>query len=165
MLIRRAKESDVRSIAEVHVASSRATYGNLCDESFTVEAREIAWREWMPTEKTFTFVAENESGIVGFANFGPTRDSYQGFNNIGELYSVYVLPGNIGSGTGYELTTGALEQLRANGFQAVTLWVLESNQRARDFYERVGFSLDGTTRTSEKDGQHLVEVRYCKKFS
>jgi len=46
---------------------------------------------------------------------------------------------------------------------AVTLWVLEANQRARRFYEALDFSLDGAERTQTSlIGAPLHEVRYRK---
>jgi ribosomal protein S18 acetylase RimI-like enzyme len=37
----------------------------------------------------------------------------------------------------------ALEHLRAQGFREATLWVLERNNRARGWYERIGWRSTG----------------------
>jgi hypothetical protein len=40
------------------------------------------------------------------------------------------------------------------------LWVLDTNARAREFYERHGWSLDGRTMQQEIGGATATEVRY-----
>jgi RimJ/RimL family protein N-acetyltransferase len=47
----------------------------------------------------------------------------------------------------------------AAGYQAITLWVLRDNQRARRFYERAGFLPDGATNVLNGLGG-IIEVRY-----
>ena len=53
-----------------------------------------------------------------------------------------------------------VESLGGDGFRTATLWVLEDNPRARRFYEREGWQLDG----GRREGRHLdaptLEVRY-----
>jgi ribosomal protein S18 acetylase RimI-like enzyme len=54
----------------------------------------------------------------------------------------------------------AVRRLSDAGFREATLWVLETNDRARRFYEAVGWSLDGQRRVDESYGFALAEVRY-----
>ena len=54
----------------------------------------------------------------------------------------------------------ALAALRAGGFVSASLWVLEDNPRARRFYEREGWTLDGERREEEFLGAPVTEVRY-----
>ena len=42
-----------------------------------------------------------------------------------------------------------------------TLWVLEANDRARRFYEKVGWSRDGTVSHHQFDGANEPIVRYA----
>jgi GNAT superfamily N-acetyltransferase len=51
----------------------------------------------------------------------------------------------------------ALDWLAAGGGDEAVLWVAEANARARRFYEREGWTLDGETRTSPLGPP---EVRY-----
>lgn len=78
----------------------------------------------------------------------------------GELYAIYALPEAWGSGSGPALLRAVLEGLREDGFATAILWVLEDNPRARRFYEREGWSLDGGRREHEWQGARAVEVRY-----
>jgi GNAT superfamily N-acetyltransferase len=64
----------------------------------------------------------------------------------GWLDGLYVVPEAWGSGVAVDLHDAGLDGLRAAGETACRLWVLEANARARRFYERRGWELDGTTR-------------------
>jgi hypothetical protein len=46
------------------------------------------------------------------------------------------------------------------GYREVTLWVLDTDERARRFYEAGGWRTDGTSRTDESRGSAVVAVRY-----
>ena len=47
---------------------------------------------------------------------------------------------------------------------AATLYVLDDNPRARRFYEREGWALDGETKTGMVLGLEVAEVRYRISF-
>lgn len=54
----------------------------------------------------------------------------------------------------------AVDSLRALGMRGAILWVLESNARARRFYERAGWRPDGGTKIESRGEIELHEVRY-----
>ena len=62
------------------------------------------------------------------------------------LNGLYVRPEAWGTGVAERLHARAVETLRAAGVETARLWVLAENRRARRFYERRGWSADGTTR-------------------
>jgi GNAT superfamily N-acetyltransferase len=64
----------------------------------------------------------------------------------GWLDGLYVVPEAWGTGVADMLHGAALDHLRRLGETECRLWVLEANARARRFYERRGWELDGTTR-------------------
>jgi ribosomal protein S18 acetylase RimI-like enzyme len=53
-----------------------------------------------------------------------------------------------------------VEDLRGRGFRTATLWVLESNDRTRRFYEKAGWKPDGATTTERIDCLNYPTVRY-----
>ena len=55
---------------------------------------------------------------------------------------------------------GSLGQLKAAGFAAATLWVLEANRRARAFYEGLGWFPTGARKIDDRGDFVLLEVRY-----
>ncbi len=124
-----------------------------------LEQRRARWEEWLgaPEARGRSLVAEDESGrVAAFATAGASRDT----EGEGELYAIYALPWTWGNGLGPVLLRAALDGLREDGFGAAILWVLEDNPRARRFYEREGWSLDGGRREHEWLEARVVEVRY-----
>jgi GNAT superfamily N-acetyltransferase len=95
-------------------------------------------------------VAERDGAIVGVAT--SVREGA-----ACELRSIYVVPEAWGTGVAQRLMGSALDAMKERGATEATLWVVEANGRARRFYEREGWKLDGATRASELGPQ---EVRY-----
>ena len=80
--------------------------------------------------------------------------------DAGELYAIYVLPQAWGSGAGAALMREAVAGLREAFDGDAVLWVLEDNPRARRFYEREGWRLDGGRKRDTFLGVEVGEVRY-----
>ena len=54
----------------------------------------------------------------------------------------------------------ALSELRKQGYTKAFLWVLEENNRARAFYEKMGFTISDKSIESNIGGKDLKEVSY-----
>jgi GNAT superfamily N-acetyltransferase len=160
--VRRATREDARAIAEVHVATWRGAYAHVFPaevlDSLSVDDREQGWRRVIADEAMSVYVAEDDSRIAGFVSVGASRNA----EGEGELYAIYVLPGAWGSGAGKALMEAGRAWL-AERFATASLWVLEDNPRARRFYEREGWFLDGE-RTDIVRGIPVSEVRYRLSF-
>lgn len=96
--------------------------------------------------------------MVGFASVGPCRDPDR--PGAGELYAIYLLPEAWGCGVGRELIIAGLDVLAGFKFAEATLWVLDTNARARRFYETAGWVIDDASRVEEGFGFPIPEVRY-----
>ena len=123
-----------------------------------------------PWQRMLVAVEPDAGGITGYASFGPETDvlnapwphplTTDGKNGrVAELYALYVRPAWWSTGTGRALMERVLERSMTAGYQAITLWVLRDNQRARRFYERAGFAPDGATNVLTGLGD-IIEVRY-----
>jgi GNAT superfamily N-acetyltransferase len=163
--VRDARISDAHGIAHVHVVAWRAAYaGQLPDRylrKLSVEERTRSWRSRIAAKRIVetVLVAERDGTIVGFASGGPTRDKGDDPRRVGEIYAVYLLPEEWGRGGGRTLLERAVTALSAAGFEDASLWVLETNARARGFYEHEGWRHDGATK-QERFGERVTEVRY-----
>jgi ribosomal protein S18 acetylase RimI-like enzyme len=163
--IRDARTTDARGIAAVHVASWRAAYAGQLPDRFlrklSVEERTRSWRSRIAAKRVdeCVLVAVRGDTIVGFASGGPTRDKEDDQHRVGEIYAVYLLPEEWGQGGGRDLLAHATRALTAAGFEDASLWVLETNRRARGFYEHEGWWHDGATK-QERFGERVTEVRY-----
>jgi len=159
--VRRARLEDAAAIAAVHVRTWQTAYEHVFGAerlaAIDLNARAEQWRQRLgePEWQEVVLVVEDESSIVGFASCGESRDA----PGEGELYAIYVLPESWGSGAGPVLLAAALAAL-GEDFKRASLWVLEENPRARRFYEREGWTLDGGRREEEFLGVRINEVRY-----
>lgn len=83
-----------------------------------------------------TFIlAFNDHTPVAFASYSADET-----NNQYKLQKIYVLPGQQGTGTGKYLLNHILNTARAAGAASIALNVNRHN-KARHFYERVGFKI------------------------
>ncbi|HEY4116399.1 MAG TPA: GNAT family N-acetyltransferase [Byssovorax sp.] len=154
-MVREARPDDAAAIAVVHVTTWRAAYVGLIPQAtldaLDVDARRASWGRILGAEAppSRTAVCERGGEIVGFCSVGPSRD--EGATDAdGEIWALYVTPRAWSTGAGRELLAHGIALLAARGRRDVLLWVLDGNARAIRFYERAGFSLDGTTRTIDE---------------
>jgi GNAT superfamily N-acetyltransferase len=165
MIIRAGSITDAHHIAEIHVASWKAAYGGLIPDlvldALLVSKRAEMWRRVVAEQKFQLLVAEHDDRIVGFVNFGPTRDQDKIPGHTGEILAIYVDSNHWHEGIGRKLLEAALAELKPAGFNEATLWVLDANFRGRVFYERAGFSIDGAVQSEViGDKVKIHEVRY-----
>jgi ribosomal protein S18 acetylase RimI-like enzyme len=163
--VRQAKPSDAEGIAAVQVEAWRAAYRGLLPDDvlddLMVEEAEQRWRERIVNPWGQFFVIEREDEIVGYVACGENRDEDVDDERVGEIYAIYVHPEEWRRGNGAVLVGKAIEQLRADGYEEVILWVLSGNEQAIGFYERVGFEADGGSKVKQRaDGTQMDVVRY-----
>jgi GNAT superfamily N-acetyltransferase len=167
MSIRRAGAEDAMGIAIVHVRSWQAAYCGLVPQdyldSLEAEQRRPAWERTLDAAewpRAGTLVAEEGQDVVGFASICPARDDGEEPTSVGELAAIYLLPEAWGKGLGRELMMSAVSALSDAGFGEATLWVLDTNSRARRFYEAARWHADGAVKQDGGRGFVLNEVRY-----
>jgi GNAT superfamily N-acetyltransferase len=166
--IRHAAIADGPALAELHIRSWQWAYrGQLPDEYLDrlsdtldrrIEARQAELANLPPDHRWW--VAEQAGQIVGFAVTQPSRDD-DAPPLTGEVRAIYLAQEAAGKGIGRALFAHAVADLRERGYQQATLWVLESNSRARRFYEAAGWRPDGASKTEERLGARLREIRYA----
>lgn len=167
MKVRPATATAALRIAEIHVATWCVAYRGQVPDAFLdgllVERRMSAWSDIIGDTdwpSTGVLVAEDDSGKpVGFAHVCSSRDDDAG-PKVGEVTSIYVAPEAWQQGAGRALLDAATATLRTAGFASATLWVLDTNHRARTFYERMGWRPDGAAKMDDRGDFALHELRY-----
>ena len=187
-IIRAASPDDAASIAGVHTTSLRASATDLLPAHLTpivlppadAAPRARAWRRWIERERTSTFVSLAGATLTGFCTLHPAPGESRtgeaaadegvgagaGAGSVaagpcGEIASFYVLPSEWRRGTGRRLGERAVAEARTRGFSEVMVWVLETNARARSFYESLGFRPDGESKVFlERPYASWRELRY-----
>jgi ribosomal protein S18 acetylase RimI-like enzyme len=162
ILIRPARPEDVAAVTEIHLRTWQAAYEHVfgAERLATIDRGHRRAIAEGSIAAGGTTVAELDGAVVGFVSVGPSTD----VDGEGELYAIYVLPEAWGSAAAAGLMAAAKELLRAS-YPAATLYVLEDNPRARRFYEREGWALDGVTKTEEWLGLQVTELRYRISFA
>jgi GNAT superfamily N-acetyltransferase len=154
-MIRLGTPDDAEGVARVHVETWQAAYAHALPheqlQALSLEDAVERSRRWPPT-----FVAEHDGEILGFVSVGSSRDP----GTDGELFAIYVHPQHWGTGTGRALIQAGEDELRRLGHHDAVLWVLDDNPRARRFYEREGWALDGERKEDAYLGLRVAEVRY-----
>jgi GNAT superfamily N-acetyltransferase len=167
--VRRAVPADAPAMARAHARSWRATYTGLLpdviiDDVVASEGRRAErWRGWLgdANRPGGCFVAELGGRVVGYVFWGP-GEAPETPAAVGEVYAIYLDPDATGRGLGRALFRAATEALRTAGFDRAVVWVLETNARARRFYEAAGWRVDGATKVEQRPGGVLNELRYAR---
>ncbi len=141
MQYRQAKYTDHELIAHLHADSWRRTYRGLFTDAFLEhEADADRVRVWAQRLKTpaanqAVFVAEANGVIQGFICLYGGDDPQWG----SLIDNLHILHGEKRQGLGRNLMTRAFDWLM-DGYagSSVYLWVMENNQAARCFYEKLG---------------------------
>jgi GNAT superfamily N-acetyltransferase len=170
-VIRAARLADAAQIAVVHVRSWQGAYRGLMPQAY-LDGLDPAQRlgQWerslaeVDAGRTGVLVADASGDLLGFASYSPSRDSDANPSRVGEIGAIYLLPGAWGKGIGRRLMEATLSCLATAGFVQVTLWVLDSNVRARRFYEAGDWSADGGQKLDESRGFPITQVRYRRSF-
>ena len=173
MRVREMTAADIDDVSALRVRSWQSAYDGLMPRSYlaamSTEEDAAARRElFAKADGTITnLVAERPDGtITGWAALGPYRPQGphgQGESDDGaELYALYALPELIGTGIGRALMSVCLDRAVERGFPRILLWVVRGNTRARRFYERAGFTLDGAEDTYDIEGTAVPTVRYVR---
>ena len=85
-------------------------------------------------ERSFLFVAEIDSIVVGFANFSPVNDEGKA-----ELGAIYLYPEYQGKGIGSALLQKGINELE--GVEEIYINVERDNEIGKSFYDAKGFQV------------------------
>jgi GNAT superfamily N-acetyltransferase len=132
--VRAAVQADARDVARLQVRSWQSAY------------RGLIAQEYLDGLSPEVFADRYTFGRVGL-RMPSTLIAVDG-------------PAHVRTGVGRLLITAARERLRLVGVTGALLWVLDGNVRARRFYERDGWKLDGACRTVTFGNATVKQVRY-----
>jgi L-amino acid N-acyltransferase YncA len=129
-------DDDFQAVAQLYWNVWQDTYRGLLPAEFLAELTPATWhpeRNWRQQLLAF----DDQQRLVGTCAFGPARDSQ--FAGWGEVNSIYLLPTVQHQGLGHQFMQRAMTALQAQAFDRIVLWVLATNESARQFYQRCGF--------------------------
>jgi len=163
IVIREATVEDAKTISFIGVTSWKSAYNGIVPneylDSLSVEKREKYLEKSMMIPTNRFAIAELDGKAVGMICFYPTQCETP-TEGEWELEALYLLPEYWKRGIGRALIQYALHYMRGNHASVCNLWVLADNQRARGFYEKIGFKYTGVEKTITIGGKDLIEVYY-----
>ncbi len=154
-VIREARVADVPQIAVVHVHAWQGAYRGLLPQAYLdglhPAQRVEQWERLLAevNDGGGVLVADEGGDLLGFVAYSASRDGDADPGRVGEIDAIYLRPSAWGQGIGRRLMGAGLARLAAAKFEQATLWVLDSNVRARRFYEAGGWVADGARKVDE----------------
>lgn len=161
MEIRKLRNGDdLFAVSRVYEESWRGAYRGLLPQAYLDGIPAGKWVPYLEQAGRESLLLLDGEKIVGTANCCASR--FPELSDWREIVSLYLLPEYWGKCYGKLLFSAVVEQLEAMGYRDLFLWVLEGNQRARTFYERMGFGPNGTYVDDEIGGMPIREMQYRK---
>ena len=133
MKIRHAAQSDFQAMAAIHIESWKDTYSDVLPAEFLDwKINRVFLKHWNEVEiqnEDIILVAE-ENLVIGFIAVW--------CRPIPFIDNLHVRPSNRSKKVGSALMSAVVKELINHGHKTAYLWVFESNQKAIQFYERLG---------------------------
>lgn len=166
--IRAAVIEDALSIAQVNYLTWLDTFRGLIPDleldSLNLESLIDRWKQNLSSTdpRSITFIVATGDSLIAYARFYPSLDPDDDPNQVATIGSMYVNPKFQRQGIGRELMWKVLECAKEHGFTGATLHVLAANERARNFYENLGWKQDLVAEVDGSDEGKTTKVRYRK---
>jgi RsiW-degrading membrane proteinase PrsW (M82 family)/ribosomal protein S18 acetylase RimI-like enzyme len=160
--IKYATGKDIRLIRYLAAAIWPATYSGILSKQQVIYMMNRiysgdALRKQM--EMNHQFIIVYNAGIpVGFASFSETATS------VYKLHKIYILPSQQGKGTGKFVIEQVIANIQPKGATVLQLNV-NRNNKARGFYERLGFEVAGTEDIDIGNGYFMNDYVMEKKLT
>ena len=162
--IGKALAEEAYEYATLHIACWNAAYkGIISDEylqNMSVEQMGERTQQYLQSPgDVLYYCLEYEGTMIGRLILSRSRDEDK--PDAAEIGAMYLLEAYWDKGLGRKMMEFSLEEFQRMGYSEVLLWVLESNSRARRFYEKFDFAFDGTKKEMDIDKPHTV-LRYVR---
>jgi len=142
--IRKAKAADIAFVIGLWQGMMEET-GEAESRLEAKEGGEVIWARWagerMRDENSLVLVAEKEGRLIGYC-MGCIEKALpiHKTKEHGYISDVYVEESERGKGLGAELARRALDFFRERGLQAVQITVAVKNEKAQEFWKKLGFA-------------------------
>lgn len=166
--IRDAAIGDAPAIARVNYLTWLHAYrGILPDleiDSLNLDSLADQWIQNLSVvdSRSNTLVVMKGATLIAYSRFYPSVDPDDDQARVATIGSMYVDPEYQRRGVGRKLMRAVLEAVRKREYTETTLHVLTANQRAREFYENLGWEKDLDMDIGGSDEKTNPKVRYRK---
>lgn len=162
LTFRDAAAEDAALISYIYATSWRSSYRGLISDDYLRRLPNDYWaptlRSWLGSGQMYGLIALEDGRPVGCAIYGRGRSA--GYEDWGEIVSLYLLPECMRRGLGSALLQETLRLLREDGYARCYLWAIEGNTIADGFYRKHGFICSGERVPYRIGGQDVADLRY-----
>jgi len=156
---------DIQRVAEIHVFAQRMVYNGIVSDKLlfaetTVAGRAEEFAKLISKHGCHGFVYDDGGIIRGFLIVFPCTDTKKA--NTLEIDRIFADPLMRGQRIGSKLESFCQSFAADKGYDEVCLWVLEGNHLAIKFYEKMGYTFDGSKKIT-MNGE-ATSVRYSKRL-
>ncbi len=154
--IRPARLGDESGIARVHDSAWRDAYQGVIpgrELERMIQRRGPAWWRQAIRGGTRLMVLDFADIVAGYASYGRNRMPALAFS--GEIFELYLAPEYQGVGLGRRMFSAARADMAQHGYLTFVVWALGGNDRALEFYRRLGGSV--VRRAQERFGAETRE--------
>lgn len=161
--IRKAVSGDAPRIAYVRITGWHQSYKGIIPaallDKLNIDDDEIRVRAAIEdiANKSLRFVVETEGVVTGIGACGPARNGDD--EKRAAVYAIYLLDEIKGRGIGSAFMRHMAGALIEEDYESLEVGVLEKNEPARKFYEKLGGKLKGSGVFSY-EGFDLPDVTY-----
>jgi ribosomal protein S18 acetylase RimI-like enzyme len=137
--IRTARLGDEVQIARVHDTAWREAYQGVIpgrELERMILRRGPAWWRQAIRGGTRLMVLDFADAVAGYTSYGRNRMPTLAYS--GEIFELYVAPEYQGGGLGKRMFNAARDDMAAHGYLSFVVWALAGNDRALEFYRRLG---------------------------
>ena len=141
-MIRKANPNDSEIITRIHTNSWKTTYNEFFPEEVfenqekNFEQRNDKIKEAIINANEYHYIVyEEDNSIIAFACYGNGRGI--NYENIGEVYSIYIEQENQRKGIGSKLIKECFNILKKEGYKKAIVRCLEGNP-SENFYKSLG---------------------------
>lgn len=145
---RMAAADDAAALAELGARTFTSTFGHLYQPSdleiFLQNHTPENWEKELQDPAFEVRVAEQGGRMVGYVKLGPPHLPFEPRGEAAELRQLYVVEEMKGQGVADALIKWVIDRARDKRADYLYLSVFTENHRARRFYEKYGFEMEGT---------------------
>gem|GEM_PF-150052 len=164
LTIHKVLPADALAYTACHIACWQAAYKDIIPDDYLQNMpSELAQRAehliknlGEQTDQFYYYVSLDRK-MTGRLIFGKAHDADK--PDAGEIGAIYLEETFWDRGYGRRMMDFAMDHLKSMGYREIIVWVLNENHRARRFYEKFHFVLDGAKQEIEI-GKPMLMVRY-----
>ena len=136
--IRLATLDDAKYCADIHAESWNFAYSDIVPIEIINQHNAgwlLIWNKMLTNNIDSHYVILLDDVIIGFLVISVSRDDDLK-ESFYEIVSLYLSPNYIGLGFGKRTMNWIKREIQSRGYNNISLWVLQANNRAKGFYEK-----------------------------